>query len=549
MKCPIAIGRGIGRRNTVIFLSIVTFVMAAAAARDGHDWGGDYAQYILHAQNILDGEPYSPIAGTIHNPYLQWMVPAYPPIYPLCIAAVVAVFGVNFVALKVQIAAFLALAVALYWPLARRVLPGRWAIGAVCFVAFAPYLLKFSNKVLSEIPYMAVSFAALIVAERFFSEKNWKSTLQLLIAMVAIAATRSVGLAFVVAVPAYALVAKRSHFVTSVLASLTAFLVLTAISWSMIGFYVGQSGMSIERVLVWLEGKPAGYLHQLGRYLALYPDESAPFAITLNTITAVIYLSLVSLGIYKKRKLRLLDAYLVIYLLTIYVFTAAKIRYLFPVIPLLSLHAFQGLRFVWVSISKMHWRPLQIRRWMPYAPALVYVPLFLAYLGVYTLKPVSSGANILNDPNVSDLFEHVGSNRQEISGLIFHSPRVMGLFTGVPATCAFNAEIYYETDVTWDLEKLLDLAARGGISHVILAEKKSKTCLAIGPIVDRNPGIFVQSYRNPGYRVYRIQQNVTKREPYRPEGPTDGKQRKRTELSLPSPNTSVETHSLMVEKS
>ena len=416
MKSPSAMGRGTGRRNAVIFLSIVTLAMAATAARDGHDWGGDYAQYILHAQNILNGHPYSPIAGTIPNPYLDWMPPSYPPIYPLCIAAVVAVFGVSFIALKIQIAAFLALTVPLYWAIARRVLPGRWALGAVCFLAFAPYLLKFSNKVLSEIPYMAVSFASLIVAERFFKERSWKSTLLLLVAMVATGATRSLGLAFILAVPAYALVAKRSHFVISSLASLTAFIVLATISWSMIGFYVEETGMSFDRVLVWLEGKPAGYFRKVGRYLALYPDESAPFALTLNAVAAAIYLSLVTLGILKIRKPRILDAYLVVYLLTIYVYAIPKTRYLFPVIPLMSLHAFQGLRFIWVSISKMHRRHRAIWRWIPYAPTLIYAPLFLTYWGFYTFGPVSSGANILKGPNVRDLFEHVSTTPQSFLG-------------------------------------------------------------------------------------------------------------------------------------
>ena len=134
--------------------------------------------------------------------------------------------------------------------------------------------------------------------------------------------------------------------------------------------------------------------------------------------------------------------------------------------------------------------------------------------------------------------------------MIFHNPRVMTLFTGARATCAFNADKFWKEDVVWNLEKILDLIAQGNISHVILAKDESATCKAIGPIVRRNPDLFAQSYRNSGYQVYRIQQNVTtyENEPTGdPEGLTDGRRRKPSGPASPTGRLTV--HSLVAGKS
>jgi hypothetical protein len=481
----------------------LAFFFAATAARDGHDWGGDYAQYILHAQNLLEGKAYAPITGIIPNSYLDWMVPAYPPLYPLFIVPILALFGLSFVALKVQIAAFLATSVGLFGRLARNYLPATWALGAIAFMVFSPFLLKYSNKVLTEIPYMAVSFAALIAAQSFFDkEKSWQSASILLISMISLGMTRSLGVSFILAIPAYALVSRRSHFFLASALAAAATATLLAISWSMIGFYVEETGMSLDRILVWMQGKPAGYFLKLGRFLALYPKEQASFALTLNGLAATVYLAFTALGILKRRRFGVVEAYLIVYLMTIYVYAIPKTRYLFPVIPLLSLYAFHGLRWVVVSLTKARYIPRRFYRSFRWTPALVYTPLFLIYWGAYTFRPVTAEANVMLDPNVQDIFEH--TRTEKMTGAIFGVPRILNLHTGMRSTCAFNASKYWKKDVVWDLEKLMDLSSSREISHMILSKTRTATGKALDPIVQANPGFFEQTYENPGYEVFKI---------------------------------------------
>ena len=80
----------------------------------------------------------------------------------------------------------------------------------------------------------------------------------------------------------------------------------------------------------------------------------------------------------------------------------------------------------------------------------------------------------------------------------------MTLFSSVALTTAFNARKYWKEDVIWDLEKLISLTGSDRVSHLVLARKKTATCMALEPIVDTNPDLFELIYENPSYRIVRI---------------------------------------------
>ena len=126
-------------------------------------------------------------------------------------------------------------------------------------------------------------------------------------------------------------------------------------------------------------------------------------------------------------------------------------------------------------------------------------------MGHYTFQPTTPVANILVNPDVRDLFEVVEKN--DYSGVIFDRPRVLTLFTGVRAAACFNAPDYLESDIVWDLERLLDLASTGDISHIILDRRRSATWLALNPIISRNPSLFTPSYSNGSFDIFEIHLN------------------------------------------
>jgi hypothetical protein len=53
------------------------------------------------------------------------------------------------------------------------------------------------------------------------------------------------------------------------------------------------------------------------------------------------------------------------------------------------------------------------------------------------------------------------------------------LFSSVALTTAFNARKYWKEDVIWDFEKLISLTGSDRVSHLVLARKKTATCMAL----------------------------------------------------------------------
>jgi hypothetical protein len=75
---------------------VVACVFQLLSIRDGQPWGDDFAQYIAHARNLVEGRPYGDV-GVLRAG--QFLGPAeYPPVFPLMLAPVYCLFGPNLTA-------------------------------------------------------------------------------------------------------------------------------------------------------------------------------------------------------------------------------------------------------------------------------------------------------------------------------------------------------------------------------------------------------------------------------------------------------------------
>jgi 4-amino-4-deoxy-L-arabinose transferase-like glycosyltransferase len=131
----------------------------------GHDWGDDFAGYVRHAANLAQGRPYG---STSWIPDAEGEIaPAeYPPGFPLLLAPVFAVTGLNFRALKVLPALSLTIALLLLARIFAREI-GPWAL--VCWAALCAahhYFVLLKNMVLSDFPFLMLCAAALLAMER-----------------------------------------------------------------------------------------------------------------------------------------------------------------------------------------------------------------------------------------------------------------------------------------------------------------------------------------------------------------------------------------------
>src|ERR1700730_12353882 len=145
----------------VILLLLAVGIFYVSTFRDGHLWGDDFALYIHHAKNLADGRPYGE-TGYIYNPHKPDLgPPEYPPMFPLVLAVIYKMMGLNLSAMKVVetvlfLAAlfFVSLSFASYLPL-------KYLAGSVLVLASNPYFWDFKDGIQSDMLFLLVTYAGL----------------------------------------------------------------------------------------------------------------------------------------------------------------------------------------------------------------------------------------------------------------------------------------------------------------------------------------------------------------------------------------------------
>jgi hypothetical protein len=145
-------------------LIAVLGVFYIATIREGHVWGDDHAAYLAHARNLVEGRHYGDI-GYLRAP-TSINALMYPPVYPLLLAPVYQIFGLNLTPMKIEGIVFFCLALWFLYLLLRK--HGEiTALTAVGLTGLCPYFWDFKDSLFSEFPFLAFLFAVLWVSERF----------------------------------------------------------------------------------------------------------------------------------------------------------------------------------------------------------------------------------------------------------------------------------------------------------------------------------------------------------------------------------------------
>lgn len=149
-------------RTTFFPMALLLFVLLAWQGRQEKPLIYDDAFYVLLAQSIHDGG-----YRAVWDPDMAR--PRFPPGYPTALAGL---RSLGFDSTKAfQVFNCLAMAAglaALFFFLG----PGPWRAATVCLSALSPLTLAYSTEVMSEALYVALSFAALWNAQKFFDKQS-----------------------------------------------------------------------------------------------------------------------------------------------------------------------------------------------------------------------------------------------------------------------------------------------------------------------------------------------------------------------------------------
>lgn len=146
----------------VLFWSLLAaaLMINVLTLKDGHNWGDDFAQYILGAQNLTAGKPFLDPAMRAYNI-------VYPPLYSVFLMPWIKLFGLNFVLLKSLNVLLWMLGV---WGVYRlvRLRSGREAARAVALLAaWSSYFFFYKQNLLADILFSVELIWAVFFFERY----------------------------------------------------------------------------------------------------------------------------------------------------------------------------------------------------------------------------------------------------------------------------------------------------------------------------------------------------------------------------------------------
>lgn len=154
-----------------LLLTCLYLPLLFSGLRNEHNWGGDFAMYILHAENLLSETPYAETGyayGYAYRDDVECFGPeSYPPGFPLALAPVVKLWGLDMRPMLVQQnVILLALGLILYAGLRDRSGTVTAAL-AMAVLWTSPWLLAFKANVLSDLFFTMLLLACWLVLERY----------------------------------------------------------------------------------------------------------------------------------------------------------------------------------------------------------------------------------------------------------------------------------------------------------------------------------------------------------------------------------------------
>ena len=148
-----------GRLGLLVLLALA-LALGLASLDQWHGDGPDFAQYLHHTRNLLQGTPYG--QGQYHSHPIK----NYPPGYPLMLTPVMALAGMNLVWYKAfNLVIWLGLCLIVFF-MARRRLEPLLAWLLLAWLLFSPWAFFFKGKIVSDISFAFFALAGLALFER-----------------------------------------------------------------------------------------------------------------------------------------------------------------------------------------------------------------------------------------------------------------------------------------------------------------------------------------------------------------------------------------------
>lgn len=471
----------------------------------GHNWGGDFSQYIHHAKNIVEGKAYNDILYVSNG--MAMVGPSfYPPVLPILLAIVYAIFGINLVMMKAMINAFFVGVLCALYSLFKERLSGIFLLALLVILGLNPYLLTYKDNILSEFPFLFFSMLSLYLMCRYEAQKSWTIALLLGLTMYLAYGTREVGMLLVLTLVTYEVWHYKKITKGAILA-VAIFLLLVFIQSQATQFEsiypeyaenlnrIRDDSSTVKSNFHLLKFNPEllrfrfnSYSWGLFRFLELENISfGRAFFWLLNGFAIAGFVTALI------KKIQFTEIYLSGYLCALFLYGGFDpLRYLIPIYPFYVFYILKG-----ISLLKKY--AVQIDK-----AVLLGMVLLLCYS--YLIAPVRSQYDIvaggIQSESAQGLFHFIEKNSEEEEVSVFVKPRVLALFAQRPT----SSYPLYRSNRADEYPNTLDDI---GFFYRYLAAIHAKYLIVIPGIqhqlevhLSERPEMFVLNFQNSHFKVY-----------------------------------------------
>jgi 4-amino-4-deoxy-L-arabinose transferase-like glycosyltransferase len=467
----------------LIVLLITITVFHAATVRQGHIWGDDFAMYIHHAQNIVEGRPYAQ-TGYLFSPTSPVSPRMYPPVFPLLLAPVVRFSGLNLIPMKLEQVIFFLLALAavcFYW---QRDLGREYTLALVAILGFSPHFWAAKDNVLWDLPFLLFFYIAAVLVQRARRDgpTQWPWAVLIGIALYLAIGTRTAGIALLAGLVLYDLLKYRTITRITVVA-LSTCAALLLLQSHFIGSEFGSYNGTFHVTL----GTVRAHLISYPRTLAGFWVASTQMAFSFFLLGVVSLLTLAGLFYRYQRGLTIVEAFLVPYaaIAILWPFFPG-IRLVFPVIPWIVFLALTGLRGLTENFAPRH-ASAAICAFV----LLISVPFVTAYRHTdFGLIRQNTGL-----PEFNQLCQAVREQTTPQDVLIYFRARALALYTSRAAS-AYNHQGTNEE--LWQYSRTVHA------TYLITTNAFDEDHGFLARYAETHSSNLELAYQNANFKLYRI---------------------------------------------
>lgn len=422
--------------HPLVIIVLVSLVISAGTLRRGHEWGDDWAWYVLQAQSIWEGttDELIEISDFTNYQSSSHLGPlAYPWGYPLILVPFYALNGLSPLTLKIPGLIFYAGFLICLYLLSRSRFTRSESLLFVSLFAFNPMLIEFLDYILSDIPFLFFSTLTLLLVIQKDSG-HWSHYVFIGASIFFTTFLRATGLLLLgcfLIIEFFKLIAHRSERETVKRIILNSFIVclVFALLWVANAFLFPGGGESYLSQYANLSAEQVrGFISAYFKVFGWFFGDSMGWQYLYFVVLAF---ALLGAWIRRRDELYFILFFVVWMLVHITYPYWQGPRYIFPLLPIFIYFAFQGMKFAVEKLSEKY-RTTGQRVFYGFWIAIIGYFLFTSGSAAYV--NVQSGRQINGpfDPVSFEVYDFVERKTPPDSVLIFYKARAMRLMTDHP---------------------------------------------------------------------------------------------------------------------